>query len=478
MAMNVRSALIVFAAGALCAGCEESLFDAGGRAGDAGPGSDGAASPVSDGAPAGRDAGLPPLVCPPESCEGDAAAEFSDSQGGSTGRWVYLQDRDTALGVNFNPLVWDESEGPGMWRGPGIEDRLPSIERCSEASAPGACAGRSDGLLFTGASERFHPMLGWRAERAGAYRVFGDWVVDDVAQAPGAVIRLTRNGNFDTLLRQDAAGEPEVAAAQGSFDVRVDLAEDDILRLTLIPGAVEASASLRLFISLESEEVSCQAVLLLDREREGGFANECARTAGAADSEWRISPMAPSEQALPEGAAFGPTKMREFFDQITVQRIAKPRLNYSGDWTIQFWAQVEIGRQGATPRRGILSDWQCDDASRGGVEVVVQDGDRLLFSVAHGGLDVSDGCAQGPRIALDLDEDGGLHFYRLVRDSAAEELRLCRDGALVGREALPGGDVMSTAAPFSVGTTSADPTFIGNLADLRIYAEALPCGDE
>ncbi|HEY3236452.1 MAG TPA: LamG-like jellyroll fold domain-containing protein, partial [Polyangiaceae bacterium] len=74
---------------------------------------------------------------------------------------------------------------------------------------------------------------------------------------------------------------------------------------------------------------------------------------------------------------------------------------------------------------------------------------------------------------------GSWHFYRMVRDTGAGEVRFCIDGQLKGKAPLSGTIDISARISARMGmfnNFSARAQFNGAIDDIRIFRRLLPCG--
>src|SRR5262249_38655160 len=109
-------------------------------------------------------------------------------------------------------------------------------------------------------------------------------------------------------------------------------------------------------------------------------------------------------------------------------------LDLSGDFTIQYWAAFPDGYNFTFGQAYAAIDSAAASgfATTGAYTGVGSAGELEAF-VGHGVGDEN----QFPVLTGTL-PDTGWHHFRVVRDTSAGELRLCRDGARVMQGTLPG----------------------------------------
>jgi hypothetical protein len=150
-------------------------------------------------------------------------------------------------------------------------------------------------------------------------------------------------------------------------------------------------------------------------------------------------------------------------------------MDYSGDFTIQFWMKIEDEDPGAAqdwPWEAIWSDIECN--APGGLVIGMNGGGRLGVDFCRPGDNCTDPCGFIANYPHPTDE--AWHFYRLSRDTTANTIKLCQDGELKGMSALPGTmDLSSGELPTIATQFDQTPYMKGAIDDLRFYKRALPC---
>lgn len=442
----------------LATGCSQSLFDANpGHEGEnppPPPGTDASAPDDPDGGPDDPDGGpLPPGVID------DAVANFAFEQGGSSGRWNYMEVR---LGANAVPPVFQQmnrsSRDPYFeaWIGSGSPE--PAIVPCGMYQTTPLsyepCAGVADRLLFeTTSADGLAPVLQWTAPATGIYRLQLDARIPTSFPADSeSPLRLARNGQFD-ILRANLPADV--------LEIDVELVEQDALLLMAIRNEdppVPVGVGLTIFDQPDAEE-TCRIAFGFDSEN--GFQNRCGDRGSFVELG---APTEPGDTPLPPGI---PGNARKFVTGSTLQ-YQGAAIDHSRAWTVQFWARLDPT---STEDQWLLSDLDCN--AKGGVAVSLDTTGQLVFEMAAG--DGTDYCSTRSTHAVSFTApvDGAWHFYRMSWNTSL--LTVCKDGDLVNVDTAR-DLVIGAARALSLGRREDRPgSFLGQLADVRVFSAALPC---
>lgn len=462
---------------ALAAGCSQSLFDAN-------PGGGGNPPDARDGIddPDGSTGVVPDAMihatCP-EPCVGDAVADFATDQ--SVGDWSYREllpvpdfvpppgepdyppQRELEI-MTYGPLG---TSGLSAWTGTG--DPAPAIASCTSDVTDERCEGVVQRLLLlptTEAREAHHPALNWLSRETGIYRVSVDWRMSGKATpgAPGAML-LARNQEWDSLHYQPYASSTDVA----TFELEVDALQGDLISLVaLAKDSSSAPQGVNVFITDRRRNDQCQmAVRFLGGSTTGRYTDECSPGGSLVEAGTTNTVL---DNDRPPGAIGLP---RVFGSGSYLLYDGSSPNDYSGSWTVQFWATLEAPAN----REWLLYDIDCNE--RGGVSVST-DGTSMSFAVASldGETDYCGGAPGPHEISFPFAPAAETwHFYRMVRDKDKGTLTVCVDGQKRGERALPADTEIGAATPLYVGHNPALPGagFQGKLTDLRVYSRALPC---
>jgi hypothetical protein len=436
---------------ALAAGCSQSLFDA---------------NPAPDGPDArdGEDADAAvPMDCPVENCVGDAVAEFATEQNGP---WRYVEVGAGELG--FIEMNYEAARVPPAWV--GARALAASIVNCAQQTDASSCSGLADRILLQPSSDpdEPRPALAWTARATGTYHLTIDWRLDDTqASERPAVLQVTRNSQLDHVLTAAFNASTEVSTfAQGV--VEIDALQGDSIALVSTARALADDMStplgVRFYVSDLERNDHCQVAFELDGQ--GTYSNACG-----GDGQL-VEYAAPTIADTPPDGI--PGVAREFGGSSRLVYEGVPN-DYSGDWTLQFWAKLDGPGE-------VLSDLSCtlDGTSviSGGISMEY-DGD--VVSIAASDEIQRTDCAEPPqKILIGRDvtfipEDW--HFYRIVRNRDGSMVTVCLDGLPYETVVVPSGATMATNRALEIGNTADGPlsSFIGQLADLRLYNRALPC---
>jgi Concanavalin A-like lectin/glucanases superfamily len=465
---------------ALVAGCSQSLFgnpDDGRPDGGPGPG-------VPDGSVILDDAGnvirpdanpdLPPDAAVPGTCParclGDAVAEFAADQGGTSGAWGYFEELPDPLGIEHREIAWGEVDGLQGWVSPSA----PTLALASCPANRGApqCVGIEDKLVFmttSNAAGALHPSITWQVPYTGTFRLSGAWRSPDGTPSEVAhVLLIARASRSDGLFYQRFLSSSSSAA----FDFEVDLVQDELIRLSVFADSPSGEpVGLSFYISEGQGAGSCQMAPLF-QGNEGPFPDQCTTGSGFLDNVGSTFTCAdtPCPATVEAVTPLGSSGARQLVEGSSMQYQGPPN-DYSGDWTVQFWAKLDGG---GIREQWLLSDFDCDN--QGGVAVYYDLVD-LYFELIHEDPEV-DYCGGAPVkfLSIPAPTADSWHFFRMVRDQDAGVVNVCMDGVRYGEIPVPPEARMPTFEPMHLGRSQGRLAYLrGTLHDLRVLSQALPC---
>lgn len=444
----MSGALVLFALAA--AACNQSLFAShpGGNP-DGGPG--GGAD--ADGAPE-ADASPPASSCPAP-CLGDAVAEFGDAQGGTTGRWSYLVDLGAPAGGDYGELSLSEWNGLDAWS--SAEDAVV-IASCRGESAS-TCAGLPDSLLLVpDASGARRPALSFRVPETRSIRLSGALRVADGAAVDVPVeLIVSRAGRHDAIL----ASRIRTSTEERGIDAVIPALQGDEIVVS-VAAAAAPPIGLRLYVTGVDDGASafpgtCQLAARFDPD--DPLVDGC-RGVDLVDPNETVDPPGPTAPGPGPSDRLGEARI---FTQGQFLVIGNSPLDYSADFTIQFWSRLEEPL--LSFRVVQFSDYDADE----GGNMFMLDDDQALFCHPTAPLETT--CLGGPRPT-----DAAWHFWRVVRSTADATLRFCIDGIEVAQTPLPADRNLTGFAQPLLGKYAFESAeYAGALDEVRVFAEALPC---
>jgi hypothetical protein len=361
--------------------------------------------------------------------------------------------------------------------GPGS----PAIVHCPSYPGYSNCAGVEDEILFeTTAPGGNQPALAWIVpqEARRRYRLSGDLRIPPNAPTDVPMtLLLVRNSRLDTVLEKQFLTSTEPTA----FDVEVDLQPSDILRLIAFPGdAMPVPVALRFYVSEAASPGRCEMTTFFEEVSLGTpeLSNRCASSPFVDQAEAGMACPDPGPQCPPTTDSLPPNgvrgRARAFVEGASVQYQGPPN-DYTGDWTVQFWAYLDSA--GSWTTETLLADHDC--ATERGISVsrFSAGTDSALFLDAFYENPESDRCVTGPATIGTTVSNDEWHFIRLTRSTATETMSVCIDGTYRRNAPVPGNADMSATEPTWLGraVTYSPAYFRGRLADLRVFGEALPC---
>lgn len=401
----------------------------------------------------------------PSPCFGDLAADFVPmEQGNGALAWRYLEDGRGPSGVDYDALEWGAHEGADAFVAAGGSP--PAIVSCGGAEI---CAGVSGHLLAIsdpegGGSDATFELT---ATDDAVYRIMGSYrSPDGVSSTSAHRFWISRRSRYDVL----ADGEFFPSTSEGTFDVTASLLANDPVRITLIGGSESVAVALSAYATNGGTfPGDCQLALTFDG---GSLTDACSGTSFAAESD---SIADPDPGAPSTGASFDASHgdAMVFVEGQQVRSLG-PALDHRGDFTVQLWARFEEGAMNVTGT--LFTDATSEDPPGGAYLRGDLDG-TMYFGTFYEDpmcdMGICDVFAMATRPT-----DGGWHFYRLVRRTSDETMRLCIDGRLVGSTPVPGDVDLTTAYPPYIGRNVVfNPAyFVGAIDEVRVFSSALPCG--
>ena len=412
-------------------GCSESLFGAHTGTGD------------DDGVPDSCTA----------SCIADAAASFDGSLNGAGGHWRYLGDQRDRTWAPMVPVA-----------GAMVGDADNRIERCTDKPSVAACTGLPGALLVTssGASSMSDPALEYTAPEARVIQLALH------AYVPGNSVehrvRLYRNSREDVLFTTSAAPGATVAHA-----ITLDALPGDRFLVALEPsGGRGGTAALHLFVidAKQTFPSTCQLAVTFEDSTVIGPTVDDLCGGGFTSIGTTMQPTSPLLSTGP----FPYQGMAVRLDPGLYLFGAKPLDR--GDATIQFWIQDEAP---SATGAWVFSDLDKVNARGLGIQFKNTSGSPSGLQ-----LEASVVSATNPLMyasqSIDFANPQDWRFVRVVHTGGM--VTFCLDGARVMSFPLAG-----PAAPGSVPTFGrnggADVTdqLSGNLDDVRVFSDALPCNE-
>jgi hypothetical protein len=425
--------------------CNQSLFDA-----DPGKGTDGA---PADGAP-------PAATCPAP-CAGDAVADFADTQGGAN--WYYLRDLGAANGADYDDLAFGSWGALPAWT---ASDDGPAIATCDQSS-DAACAGLDGFVLLVPGPGEERPALAFRAPETATYRITGAVRVADGGPADVAVqVLVSRAGRHDAIAAQTVrTSESEV----GIGGLVPAIAGDEIM-LSISSEDGVPPLGVRLFFTrvdsgADAFPGSCQLALRFDS---GASLEESCRGADIMDLNDGIGPAGMTTSGTGPSDRLGEARV---FGEGQYMQLGSSPMNYSGDYTVQFWARLDQPQPSfnATP----FADWSDVASGTHGGQGIFRDDDTAYTDFCFYTRDLGEPMC----LNANTPTDAAWHFWRIVRSTAADSWQVCIDGAELVRTTVAADADMTGDEPPRLGRNIVfEPAYFGGAIDeVRIFAEALPC---
>lgn len=427
------------------AGCSQSLFDANGRPRDGGDGGD-------DGG--GGDDGSIPLACP-ATCLADAAADF-DNPSRST---VYLEEgpAHSWLEMSFTGTRWT-----------GTAEPTNLIERCG--SAPG-CAELSGALVVkpAGDTSQHVPAIEYTSPEAQVLHLIVHASVSNDAEQE---IRLYRNGREDVLF------DVRLRGARRAAEVIVDALAGDRFVVSVRPtSAVGGTAAIHFFVSNMGERFprTCQLAASFQAQDTGYIVADLCGTERDLSSL-----MEPGGTRVPAvlidmgGPMGGPGRTLGNFTRLQpgsyFQAAGAPLDRSTGSLTTQFWVRV-FNSTTSNEVSAAVDDFNHDSGDGSTVGFFGGSNPELQIRADN----ETGGGSNEASSSLPLFGGGVWRFVRMV--DVAGTLKVCVDGS-PGTSLPVASDRAATDQPLHVGRrayVANSALFDGDIDDLRVFSEALPC---
>lgn len=437
---------LVLLAALAAVGCNQSLFD------------DTVGGEVDGGVnPPGPDGGTP-TECP-SPCVSSAAEQFSLEQGGADGRWRYMEFRGDPEGVVYDELTLGTHAGLDAWVGSGVAPQAAITTCAGDNRSDELCAGAEDTILFapTGnTAGSTDPSLSFAFTTAGLYRVSGSFVTPDAfAEGMQQQLVVSRNGRHDRILTQLFATSHQ---NQG-FDFEVDALVGDHLRIDIVSNVGSGiPVGFDLFVTDGLDmNGECAIASLWD-----DLSNKCS-AGGEGFADEGDTPT--EEVSSPDGASGRTFQVGDWL------RYTGSVMDYSGDFTIQFWMRIPATTEFGI---GIVTDWDC--AAQGGIAIARNN--DMIWTAAMYRDAAADYCNTTPIPEVGFPEPtlNEWHFYRMTREG--DQIRICLDGQQRAQIPLPSADAdLTPINPLYLGrnVNSGSGYFEGDLANFRVFTRALPC---
>ncbi len=430
--------------------CNQSLFDSS-------PGDEDGGSGGGDGGGGDRDGSVPASDCPTP-CAGDAAADFGTDQGANE-VWYYLRDLGSDNGADYDELAFGTWGELDAWSN-GTEG--PAIASCTGQAGDG-CQGLDGFVLLVPGPGDERPALAFRAPETATYSISGAArIADGGAEDVPVQVLFSRAGRHDAVALQTIRTSTTEVGISGV----VPAIQGDEITISISSEDEVPPIGLRLFYTrVDSGEDafpgSCQVALRFD----GGapLAEDC-NGIEVTDLTDGIEDPDPGPSSNGPGPSSRLGEARELV-QGQYLKVGGAPLDYSGDFTIQFWAKVGLVEFGP----GLYNDWNTD--VKGGVAFFTDyDTDIVDFCYMAHGAEQIETCDQ-----TSLARDQAWHFWRAVRQGGS--YTLCIDGIeKISAPIAAGLNMTSDEAPRLGRNVVYNPAYmIGSIDEVRVFSEPLPC---
>ena len=420
-------------------GCKQSLFDSHGDDG------------TGDGGGGGGDGAIP-QACPAP-CVGDGGGDFDGTVMGSDGHWRYLED---AKNHTWTPMTAASGKFVGATSG-------NEISSCKNDGSAGVCSQLPGALLLSTAGGT-GPVsaVEWVAPTARVVQLqVGVRIPDGGATQ---TVRLYRGSREDALFA--ATADPGVTVTK---ELTLDVLAGERIYITMDGNAV-TQAGVQMFIvgDMATFPSTCQIAVTFDAATGNTVDNLCGLdfTYHNYDTTTDIPPTLAAGPYTEEGMASS-IQTAKYFD-------APNPLDRTGDFTIQFWVKF-MGVVDVNTGGWVFSDLDLDVA--GGIGMVLYT-DQMTNHLA---TEISS-CTETTTTTLLFDtidaqypEDAGWHFVRIAHSGT--DIAFCLDGTKLGNKTFT-HPLASTYPPYlgkNVKWLPTEPSFNGQIDDLRVLTQALPC---
>ena len=398
----------------------------------------------------------PPSDCT-EPCAGDPIDEFDDVQGGTSGHWRYVEDMRAPSGAVYTDMTFGEIDGMTGWVGAGAS---PSgVVNCVENQDGAGCSGVKTSLVFYPGTSS-DPAVEFIAPDNASLTLVGKVRVAD--NAPTGVMQrflVSRNSKLDSI-----EGRNHVTSVTAEeFSIELEALAGDRITLALVGSGPPVAFDYHLTLTANGPTAfpnKCQLAAKFDNN---DLTDHC-RGAAIENLNDEIGPAGlsvPTQSVTPE---FGEARQFTAFGQYL--RSGGGPLDYTGDFTMQFWVKLAEPQEFQST---IFADW--NNAVSGGINFAPgETSDMFLCVFWTGAPDAS--CQNGSR-----PNDQQWHFYRIRRALATGALELCVDGQRVLSDPnVMMNDITSDQPPHFGRNVDYNPAyFTGSIDDIRAFKRALPC---
>jgi hypothetical protein len=393
-------------------------------------------------------------------CAGDPVDDFAETQGGSNGRWKYLADTRSINGATYEEMTWGTIRGEPGWVSSGGTSPA-GILSCADNPDAQGCADLDTSLMFYPGTDQ-DPALAFVAPDNGTYALSGK-VRSATGNPEGLAQRfmISRSARHDLIDSRVHVTSPTA----DEFTAQVELLAGDRLILTFVGGTTESvPVAFDYHLTLVANGADafpgkCKMSLRFDGA--DAFADPCRSTV----ENLNDAGAGPVSTATPSvNADFGDAR-----DINTGEFLRSPGgpLDYSGDFTVQFWAKLATAQGFAAT---LFADWNVD--AKGGFNLGPDDATAEIYlcSFWHTGTDASCGTGMRPL-------DNEWHFFRVTRSVQEAAIELCIDGRQVVSDPNVGAsDMTSDQLPHIGRNVDYNPaTLVGAIDEVRVFKTALPC---
>jgi len=436
--MVLRTLALISWLAVVWTGCKQSLFDSHGDdgTGDSGNGGGDGATPQSCPAP----------------CVGDGGGDFDGTAMGSDGHWRYVED---AKNHTWAPMT--AASGKLVGATPGNE-----ISSCKNNGSAPVCS-QLPGALLVSTAGGTGPVsaVEWIAPTARVVQLQIAVRLPDGGATQ--TVRLYRGSREDALF--SATADPGVTVSK---ELTLAVLSGERIYITMDGDAV-TQAGVQLFIvgDMATFPSTCQIAVTFEAATGNTVDNLCGLdfTYHNYDASTDIPPTLTAGPYAEEGMA-GSIQATKYFDA------ANP-LDRTGDFTIQYWVKF-AGVVDTVTGGWVFSDLDLNVG--GGIGMVLYT-DQMTNHLA---TEISSCTDASSMLAFDTidaqyPDDMGWHFVRITHSGT--DVAFCLDGTKLGNKTFT-HPLASTFAPYlgkNVVWTPSEPSFNGQIDDLRVVTQALPC---
>jgi hypothetical protein len=392
-------------------------------------------------------------------CAGDATVDFSEAQGGTNGRWLYLADTRSVAGADYIEMTRGEVRGVAAWIGDaGVSP--PGIYSCADNPDATGCENLETFLMFVPGTDQ-DPVIAFVAPSNGTYALTGK-ARAATGDPEGLTMRyaLSRNGRSDLIDSRIHVTSP----TPDDFSAEVEMLAGDRLMLTFLgnlQSAVPVAFDFHLTLIADGAAAfpgACEMALTFDGSNP--LDNPCRGPVENLNDE--IGPSGTSVNGPSINSAFGQGRVFQFGQYL---RGTGGPLDKSGDFTIQWWAKLTEPQEFQSV---MFADW--NNLVDGGINVAPGQTGQMYLGSMFGGGDAS--VVEGTRPT-----DGQWHFFRVTRSASEGVIELCIDGELSTSDpAVGSADMTGDQLPHIARNIDFNPAYFqGTIDDFRAFKRALPC---